>query len=82
MIKVNGGEKEDRKGKPMSRKKKKEADFRQLFIIILGFVFAAFGLLLLLTPANYPIGNFPTTFNPLLGIILIAIGLVLLFRSD
>ena len=78
---MEGGEKEDRKGKPMP-KKKQEYDFRQLFVIILGFVFTAFGLLLLITPANYPIGNLPITFNPLIGIALMAIGLVLILTSD
>ena len=83
MIKGDGGEKEHR-GETVSRRRtrKKESDFRQLFIIILGFVSAAFGFLLLVTPVNYPIGEIPTTYNPLFGIILITLGLYLLLRSD
>jgi len=51
-------------------------------MIIVGFVFCIFGILLILTPANYPISTIPTNYNPLIGIVLIAIGLVLLFVSD
>lgn len=66
---------------PTRKSKSKTMDIKQLFTIILGFVFGLFGVLLLITPSNYPIGSIPTSWNPLIGIVLIAIGLVLLFAS-
>lgn len=85
MIKANGGER-DSKEDSMSRKrpsrKKRESNFQEMFVLILGFVSAGFGFLLLLTPANYPIDGIPTTFNPLIGIALIGLGLYLLLRND
>ncbi len=66
---------------PTRKRKSKTMDIKQLFTIILGFVFALFGVLLLVTPSNYPIGLISTSWNPLFGIVLIAIGLVLLFAS-
>jgi hypothetical protein len=86
VIKTEGGEKESGE-KTLSRRKrpsrkKRQSDIQEVFIIILGFVSAAFGFLLLLTPANYPIDGIPATFNPLVGIALIGLGLYLLLRSD
>ena len=66
---------------PTRKRKSKTTDIKQLFTIILGFVFGLVGVLLLITPLNYPIGSIPTSWNPIIGIALIAIGLVLLFAS-
>ena len=66
---------------PTRKRKSKTMDIIQLFTIILGFVFGLVGVLLLITPSNYPIGSIPTSWNPIIGIALIAIGLVLLFAS-
>ena len=82
MIKVEGGEKDSLESSMPTRKRKsKTMDIIQLFTIILGFVFGLVGVLLLITPSNYPIGSIPTSWNPIIGIALIAIGLVLLFAS-
>ena len=82
MIKVEGGEKDSLElSMPTRKRKSKAMDIKQLFMIILGFVFGLFGVLLLITPSNYPIGSIPTSWNPLIGIVLIAIGLTLLVIS-
>lgn len=85
VIKAVGGEEKNRGEETMSRRRKtsrrKESDLKELFVIILGFAGVAFGLLLLITPANYPIGNIPITYNPLIGIIMIALGLFLLLQE-
>jgi hypothetical protein len=84
VIKVNGGEKEsERENMPRRRKSSRisVSDIKDLLMAIAGFLFVAFGLLLLLLPANYPISILPVTYNPLLGIALMALGVFLLVRS-
>lgn len=79
---MEGGEKDSLESPMPTRKRKSKAmDLKELFVIILGFVFALFGALLLITPSNYPIGSIPTSWNPLIGIVLITIGLILLVAS-
>lgn len=81
---MEGGEKENRMNEMSKRKRVKRgktSDLQDLLIILAGFLSFAFGLLLLLLPENYPISTLPTSYNPLVGIVLIIVGLYLILRS-
>jgi uncharacterized membrane protein len=62
------------------KKKKEETSWMDIFSMVIGFVLAIYGFLALVFPQNYPIDNISPQYTPLVGAIMLIVGIILIVR--